>query len=171
VSKYGFGESHVNFARFSSDLRAYLPLPAEFVLASRLHTTFTAGGNVPSYARVHFGYGERVKGYYSDVLEGENLAGAMVELRWPLFPARVFRVRGLPLPEEFTIWRFGISLAVFANVGTAWFRGEPVGIKTFAAGYGGGVHFLLPYGAVARVEGAFNDRGRTEFVLDLRAAI
>ena len=171
ISKLGFGESHVNFARFSADLRRYIPLPADVVFATRVHTTLTAGGFVPSYAYQYFGYGERIKGYYNDVFEGENILGGTVEFRWPLFPARVFRVRGLPVPEEFSVWRFGVSLAVFANAGTVWYRGEPVGLKSFSSGYGGGVHFLLPYGAVVRLEGALNDRGRAEFILDLRAAL
>jgi outer membrane protein assembly factor BamA len=171
ITKIGFGESDVNFARLGGDLRGYLPLPFDVTLAGRAHTSLAAGGQVPSYSHVYFGYGDRIKGYYNTIVEGENAAGAIVELRWPLLPARVFRMRTLPLPEEFTVWRFGIGLGVFANTGTAWFRGEPVSLRRFASGYGGGVHFLLPYGAVVRLEGAWNDRGRAEFVLDLRSAL
>ena len=125
VYRYGLGTSEVSFMRFGADLRTYIPLGASFTLAGRVTGSIVAGGTVPTYARQYFGYGERIRGYFKTVLEGENLLGSSVELRYALLPLRVFRMPGTFLPDEFTVWQFGISLALFADAGTTWFRHEP----------------------------------------------
>ena len=43
--------------------------------------------------------------------------------------------------------------------------------NSFHSGYGGGVHFLLPYGYVVRVEYAWNDYRQGEIVFDLRGSL
>ena len=90
----------------------------------------------------------------------EDLATASLELRFTLLRPRVFQLTGTPIPDEFAVWRFGISLALFADAGTTWFRGESSLPESFLSGYGGGIHFLLPYGIVARIEYAFNNYGK-----------
>jgi len=171
ITKLGLGEADLNFARFGADIRTYVPLPLDFTFAARVHGTIVSGGTVPTYARAYFGYGERLRGYFKTVFEGENLLGSTVELRFPLLKARTFDVTSLPLPKEFALWRFGISLAVFANTGATWFRGDKLQFRSFYSGYGGGIHFLLPYSVVVRTEYAFNEFRKGQFILDLRASI
>ena len=131
-----------------------------------------SGSIIPTYARVYFGSGERIRGYFSTVWEGENQAGGAVELRYALITTRTFRFSALSLlPPEFTIWRFGMSLALFTDTGLAWFRGDKLRFGSFASGYGGGLHFLLPYGMVLRTEYAWNEYGEGQFILDLRTSI
>ena len=168
VTKYGLGTSDVDFARIGVDLRGYLPLGASFTLAGRFTGSMVAGGMVPTYARMYFGYGERIRGYFRTVLEGEDLLSSSVELRFMLLPVRVFRLPTNLLPDEFTIWQFGISLALFADAGTTWFRGDPLNLNSFLSGYGGGIRFLLPYGIVARTEYALNNYGKGQFILVFR---
>lgn len=168
LTKHGLGTSDVNFARFGSDIRGYLPLNSLFTLAGRVTGSIVSGGTVPTYARMYFGYGERIRGYFKSVLEGENLLGSSIEFRFLLLPVRVFRLPTTLLPDEFTVWQFGISLAVFADAGTTWFRGEPLAVDRFLSGYGGGIRFLLPYGIVARTEYALNNYGKGQFILDFR---
>jgi outer membrane protein assembly factor BamA len=126
---------------------------------------------VPVHSHVYFGYGERIRGFYNKVVEGEDIAGATVELRYPVLKARTIRFTAIPLPEEFSVWRFGISLALFADAGSAWYRGDTMTLGSFESGYGAGVHLLLPYGAVVRLEYARNEYGRSEFIIDLRGSI
>jgi outer membrane protein assembly factor BamA len=167
--RYGLGTSEVSFTRFNADLRTYIPLGASFTLAGRVTGSIIAGDAVPSYAHAYFGYGERIRGYFKTVLEGEDLLGSSVELRYTLLPLRVFRMTGTFLPDEFTVWQFGISLALFADAGTTWFRHEPLTMNGVLAGYGAGIRFLLPYGIVARTEYAINNQRRGEFILDFRS--
>lgn len=77
----------------------------------------------------------------------------------------------LPVPDQFALWRFGINLALFADAGSAWFRGKGLKLESFVSGYGGGVHILLPYGYVGRIEYAINNYGRGQLILDLRGSI
>jgi len=171
ITKYGFGDADLNFTRFGADIRHYFPLPLNLSLATRAYGTIVSGSFIPTYARAYLGYGERVRGYFNTVFEGENLAGASVELRYSLLKARTIVFSAIPMPEEFSIWRFGISLALFADAGRTWFRKDVLTFSSFASGYGGGIHFLLPYGYVMRVEYAFNDYFKGQFILDLKTSI
>jgi outer membrane protein assembly factor BamA len=170
VTKYGFGEADVNFARFNLDTRVYVSPVNRFVLAVRTHGTMVSGGEVPTYARAYFGYGERIRGYYTTVLEGENLTGVSAEIRYDLLTPRIIHFTAIDLPEEFSVWRFGINLAIFCDTGVTWFRGEPVTLTDFSSGYGGGVNFLLPYDIVIRTEYAWNEIQVGQFILGLEAS-
>ncbi len=170
-TKYGFGESPLNISRAFADLRAYRELPLGFIVASRLFGNITWGGEIPAYAHVFFGYGDRIRGWFSTVIEGDDNIGYTLELRHYLLPPRYFRISALPLPQEFSIWRFGIAAALFGNTGTAWYRGDKLSWSSLYSGYGGGIHFLLPYSLVVRAEYAWNQFRHGEFILDLRGSI
>ncbi len=173
VTKYGFGESEVNYARFGFDVRRYAPLPLRLSLAGRLYANLSTGELIPTYARVYFGYDERIRGHYTTVYEGEDMAGGTLELRFSLLQPRVLDMTSLPIPREFAFWRFGASLALFADAGTALFHKDENSLKlsSLASGYGGGVDLLLPYSFVVRLGYAINPDGRGQFILDLRGAI
>ena len=170
ATKYGFGEADVNFTRFNLDTRFYVSLVRGLVFAMRTHGTIVSGGEVPTYARAYFGYGERIRGYYNTVFEGENLAGLSAEIRFDLLSPRIIHFTAISLPEEFSIWRFGITLALFGDTGVTWFREEPVSFTDFASGYGGGIVFLLPYDIVVRTEYAWNEIHQGQFILGLEAS-
>lgn len=171
LTKYGFGESSVNIARASSDIRLYREIPFGFVIASRLFGNLSWGGEIPTYAHVYFGYGDRIRGWFKTVIEGEDNAGYTLELRHYLLEPRYLRVTSIPLPPEFSILRFGIAASIFANTGTAWYRGDKLSWGSLYSGYGGGLTFLLPYSVVVRCEYAWNQFGHGEFILDLRGSI
>ena len=170
VTKYGFGESRLSFTRFNLDTRMYVPLPLDLTFATRVHGTVVSGSFIPTYARAYFGYGERIRGYYRTVLEGEDMLGASVELRYHLLKPRTIHFTAIPLPPEFSIWRFGISLALFGDTGVTWFRGDPLQLTDFSSGYGGGIHFLLPYSAVIRTEYAWNELSQGQFILGIKTS-
>lgn len=170
ITKYGFGETILSFTRIGADVRRFTPLPFDFTFAARAFGSIVSGGTIPTYARSYFGYGERIRGFFKDVFEGENIAGTSVEVRWPLLKPRVIHFSAIDLPQEFSVWRFGVSLELFADAGTTWFRGEKLSLKSVAAGYGGGIVFLLPYDVVIRTEYAWNRFGRGQFIFDLRSS-
>jgi outer membrane protein insertion porin family len=169
VTKYGFGDADLSFTRFNLDLRGYVPIDTDFTIAARVHGTAVSGTAVPTHARAYFGYGERIRGYYETVLEGEHLLGASMEIRYQLLKARTFEFTAFSLPSQFSVWRFGISLELFGDTGVAWFRSEPLQITDFSSGYGGGIVFLLPYSLVVRTEYAWNELGVGQFILGLKA--
>ena len=169
VTKYGFPGAVVDFVRYSGDVRKYVPLPfLGLTWTGRIFTDLAAAGPTPSYNRDYFGYAERIRGHFKEVVEGESQAGVSTELHYTLFPVHYFTVDFLP--TEFGLWRFGIVAAAFADAGSAWFRGTPAALDRFEKGYGGGIDFLLPYSGVLRLEYAFNEVRRGEFILEAGAA-
>ena len=98
------------------------------------------------------------------------MAGASVELRWPLLKPRTFHFSAITIPQEFSVWRFGVNLALFADAGTTWFRGEKLSLDSFVSGYGGGIVFLLPYDIVVRTEYALNQFRKGQFIIDFRSS-
>ncbi len=171
VTKNGFGEAQLSFTRFGLDLRKYIPLPLDFTLAARTYGTFASGKFIPTYAHAYFGYGEKIRGYFKDVFEGEDLLGATIELHWPLLKARVIDFTAISIPREFSVWRFGIGLACLRMQARYGSETEPLTFNSFASGYGGGIHFLLPYSSIMRLEYAWNQFGHGQFILDFRSSI
>ena len=173
ATKYGLGESMVNFLRVGIDCRKYVPLFSGLSLATRVHGAISGGSLIPAYARVYLGYEDRIRGYFTSVFEGERNAAATVELRLPILKARVIDASFIPIPKEFTFWRFGISLSLFGDAGAAWFQKDQhnLHLSSIASGYGTGIDFLLPYSLLIRIEYALNNLGRGEFILDFSGAI
>jgi outer membrane protein assembly factor BamA len=169
LSKYGFGESAVNYARLYTDSRKFFPVFGGVIIGGRLFTGLATGGTVPNYHHVFFGYQERIRGHFSDVYEGENIFGTSLEMRIPLISIRYFRVGPVPIPE-FALWRFGMYATAFGDAGKVWYRSDPFTLRDLVKGYGAGLNFLLPYGTVVRVEYGMNELRRAQFIFDLSAS-
>jgi outer membrane protein assembly factor BamA len=165
VKKYGFPGNDIDIVRYVTDFRHYQPVVSSLILTGRLFTDWAAAGRTPSNNRVYLGYTERIRGHFREVREGENLFGISTELRYPLYGPEYYTVDYLP--AEFRILKFGVVAALFADAGTVWFRGKPFALNTLTKGYGAGIHFLLPYSIVFRVDYAWNEVRRGEFILDL----
>lgn len=165
ASKYGFGESEVNFFKYGYDARFFTPVIGELTFGARTFGTISGGGVIPNYRHEFLGYDERIRGYFKKVYEGEHTLGGNVELRFPILNPRyyIFPYSWLP---EFSVWRYGLYAGLFADVGRIWHRGKPLSMHDWKSGFGGGLHFLLPYSVVVRTEYAMNNRGVGQFVLD-----
>ncbi len=168
TTKFGAPGARLDLVRYSADLRQYTPLSGCMSWTVRTFTDLVAAGPTPTYNRDYFGYGERIRGHFTEVIEGESILGASTELHLTLLAPQYFKVDFLP--PEFSTWKFAIVAAAFADAGTAWFRGAPVALNNFSKGYGIGLDFLLPYSAVLRVEYALNEVRRGEFILDAGAS-
>ncbi|MEX2189131.1 MAG: BamA/TamA family outer membrane protein [Bacteroidota bacterium] len=165
ATKYGFGGSMVDFFRYGTDANLFVQLSSDVTVAGRAFGQFSSGGPVPSYRYVYFGYRDRIRGYFSRILEGENLVGGSVELRIPLLLPRYYEFPYSPIPE-FSVWRYGIYAGIFADAGKTWFRSEGYSGRHWYSGFGFGLHFLLPYSFVVRTEIALNPEGKAEIILD-----
>lgn len=169
TTKIGWPSKGLDLIRYAADARRFTPLPFGTTLGVRLFTDLVAGGRTPSYNRVYFGYSERIRGHFKEVMEGECQFGAVAEFHVPVLAPRYFTVSFLP--KEFGVWRFGVTAAIFADAGTVWFRGEPFALNALAKGYGCGLHFLLPYSLVLRTEVAWNEQRKGEFIFDVGTSL
>jgi outer membrane protein assembly factor BamA len=165
VTKFGMPSADVDFVRYSADVRKYIPMNSRVVLTTRVFTDVVAAGPTPVYNRTYFGYGERVRGHFNQIIEGENILGVSSELHYTMIEPTYFTVKFLP--PEFGVWKFGMYAALFGDAGTVWFRRTPLTINNFLKGYGIGLHFLLPYSAVLRAEYGLDEYGKGEFIFDL----
>lgn len=169
ASKHGYAETSVDYIRCGFNAKRYQPLLTGMSLALRAHGSFTAGGAVPPYRFLYFGYDEKIRGRFRAVAEGEHLVGGNMELRVPLLRP-IYIESPYPIIPEFSVWRFGITAALFVDAGKTWYRSEQFSERSWISGAGGGIHFLLPYSIVARAEYAISPGKTGEFILDLGAS-
>ncbi len=169
IYKYGLGQRNINYWRYYIDYRRFIPIVNHLTLAGRTYTALTSGNKIPSYNRVYLGYNERIRGHFKNLHEGENVFGVSTELRFFILPPIIFKVDNIPIPE-FSVWKFGIAAAIFADAGSTWYSHPSLALDKLQKGYGFGFHFLLPYSFVLRAEYAFNEYRVGEFIFDISAA-
>jgi outer membrane protein assembly factor BamA len=169
ITKYGVTAPGLNITRYSADVRRFSPVSSRVVLAGRAFTNLVSGGEVPSYKRVYFGYDQRIRGHFKEVLEGEDIFGVTTEVHYAILSPVYFTADFLP--SEFGVWKFGVSAAIFADAGTVWDRSDSFALDRFVGGYGGGIHILLPYSIVLRIEYAFDESRTGQFILDVSSAL
>jgi outer membrane protein assembly factor BamA len=165
ITKFGIPPSDVDIVRYAVDLRRYIPINSDIVLTTRMFADLAAAGPTPSYNRVFFGYDERIRGHFNEIMEGESIVGLSSELHYALLTPRYFKINFLP--QAFGIWKFGVIAAAFADAGTVYFRSEPFALNGVRKGYGVGIHFLLPYSMVVCTEYAWNELRRGQFIFDV----
>jgi outer membrane protein assembly factor BamA len=165
-SKSGFGVSDVDHFRTLIDLRQYVPLAERFSIAARLHSSIAGGTRLPRYNHMFIGYEEKVRGHFREIYEGENLFLSSVEARFRLLGPKYYEWKDAIVPE-FSIFRYGVNLALFGDMGNVWYRDDTLREFKPVKGFGAGIHLLLPYSGVLRFEYAFNESLRGEFIMDL----
>jgi outer membrane protein assembly factor BamA len=164
--KSGIGEGEVDHFRANLDLRRYIPLTGRLSIAGRAFTSIAGGQRLPHYAHVFIGYEEKIRGHYHDVYEGENLFLSSIETRFRLIGPNYIEWDNSIAPE-FSVLRYGVNLALFADLGTTWYREDALRDRKPIKGFGGGIHLLLPYSIVARLEYAFDEKMDGELIFDL----
>ncbi len=161
----------INYDRYGSDLRWYLPLTHHVTLAMRGSANLSRGA-IPSYDRAFLGYEERVRGRYYEIFEGENFAFGGAELRFPLLKIRYLDIE--PLVDQMRQYssnlKFGMSAGLFFDNGAVWYQNQPLSIRQVKSGFGFGLHFHLPYVEVFRVECGFNKRLKAQAIADIEVA-
>jgi len=185
ISKTGFPRSrYINYGRVQFDVRKYVALGKATTLAMHFATNVSYG-LVPIYNRVFFGYGQRIRGYYTERYEAENSMVAQVEFRFPIIPIRYLNMPNKVLGAFGQNLKFGISAGIFIDSGTLWlqdrsdrpdpqpFTGPFAGQtrpRKWLTGFGAGIHIHLPYVDLVRLEVAVNENLRAEFIFDTRVA-
>lgn len=166
LTKYGFGESNVDLLQANVDFRKFFGWGNENGIGFRVYGDDITGGSVPAYLHTFFGYGDRIRGYFYQVIEAEGKAIASVELRLPILSPRYYVADFIHIPQ-FQQLKYGLYFGIFVDAGKAWYRNQVVADQPWYSGYGAGLQFLFPYGFVVRTEGAVNNLGKAEFIFDL----
>jgi len=169
MTKKGFGFGDVDCIQTTLDVRVYQTLWDGPTLAVRAFTGISSGPSVPNYSHFYFGFSERLRGHFQEEVEGENIAGASIELRIPLFPVFYLSMPEIPIPQ-FATWKLGLYAAIFSDAGKTWNKSASPHFESASSGYGVGIHFLLPYGFVFRIDRAWNENQRGEWIFDIGAA-
>jgi outer membrane protein assembly factor BamA len=165
--KTGWPSMRSDYTRIATDVRGYIPVIDRCTFAFRNAIALTAGA-VPVYDGLFLGYEERIRGHWSETAEGENRWIASASLRFPLIKIRYFDLA--ETPESMNL-KFGVSFGLFADAGTVWTHRENRSADRILFGYGAGLHFHLPIIDVLRLEAAFDEKGRREWILDIGADI
>ena len=144
-----------NYWQFNGDVRRYVPLNfigrrhslALYSLATM--TTGRIGEDIPIYMDFHIGGTNTVRGWPFGVpgLVGQNQWLTTAEYWYHLLDEKALRF-------WFIKWRMGLQLALFGDVGTAWYDG-PEFNENFIAGFGGGLRLTIPVVVLLRIDVAY----------------
>jgi outer membrane protein assembly factor BamA len=161
----------MDYMQLGADIRRYIRIYKNVSLAVRGAADFSRG-KIPVFSRIFLGYKERVRGQFYTQLEGENRAIGGVELRFPLLPTRYI---DLSYPSSILghysqNLPFGISAGLFVDTGAVWYQRAKNIDPEYMTGFGGGLHFHVPYADVLRVEYAFDPKLNGQLVIDIEVA-
>lgn len=178
-TRSGLGGTAFPFWRLNLDHRVYLPLGSRVSLGMRNGTTLNST-NPPIYDRTFIGFGERVRGhFYDDEVAGQHRMMHSAEMRISLLPIRYFSVDDAPvMPNLFQQLKYGLSMGLFVDSGIVWGESDrlmdgdlretdrPLSLRNHITGYGVGLHIHLPYVYLLRLDHAWDEDGRGEWILE-----
>jgi len=166
VSK-GLSINKVNYNILSADFKQFLPVIGDLNLKWRIASRHAFGNVIPYYEYSFLGLSDRVRGHYFEKKEGHTMIISSVELRHPILKELNVQFDFPILPKELFTYRIAIYAQLFADAGLTKFRGEPFTINSLQKGWGFGFTFLvLPYN-LGRVEVGFDEKFRSQFILDI----
>ncbi|NOX87535.1 MAG: BamA/TamA family outer membrane protein [Calditrichaeota bacterium] len=166
IFKMGLFLPKIDYTQYLLDFRKYFFLKP-FILAGRIYT-LQSYGKLPVYDRVFIGYKERIRGHFNEVFEGNHALILGAALRLPIIPVRYFSFGSKRLPDFMTKdLKFGLNAGIFVESGQVWKKHKNFAIRKMVSGYGAGLHILLPYVEVLRLDLAFNEKGKSQFIAEI----
>ncbi len=163
--KQGLNSDILDYSKLLLDLRAYIPL-GKWIAASRFFTE-QSYGKLPVFDRTYLGFEERIRGHFSEIREGNHTLIGGLGLRIPLLPIHYYNTFGSLLASGTRNLKFGINMGLFAESGIIWNAKKEFKQDRFISGFGFGLHFLLPYIEVLRVDMAFDEKLKHEFIVEI----
>ena len=157
VSRFGVLGTDSDFWRANFDVRRYVPIANRHTLAFFSLATFTSGvlgEDFATWQDFSIGGTNSVRGWDIDARRGKNQYLGTAEYRYTLVKPRVLT---FPFGLAFDI---GLQLALFGDVGTAWYASEEFD-DNFIGGYGFGLRFLLPFVNQFRFDFGFGESGKS----------
>ena len=164
----GLGIDDISYGVASIDFREYRNIFNGIIGKWRFASRFTFGDDVPYYDHSIIGNSEKIRGHYFEKFEGDDYYLTSVELYYPIIEELNIDLSFIPIiPDKLLSYRIGFYTQIFAETGMAKYKDEPLAINKFNSGYGLGLTFLiLPY-SILRVEVAFNEQLKSQFIFDL----
>jgi len=157
------------FNKWSFDWREFRTLFG-ITIAGRIFGE-TTQQTVPIYKHIYLGYGERIRGYFDNVYEGENRILSSLEFRLPIFRQRYYQVPSDTwMATYFQQLKFGMYFTIFRDAGAVWYQDEKLHPRHWRAGTGVGLNFILPYSNIFRIEYAFDEEGNAQTIFDVNVA-
>jgi outer membrane protein assembly factor BamA len=164
----GLGFDDISYSVASLDFREYRNILNGVIGKWRFTSRLTFGDNVPYYDNSIIGTSEKIRGHYFEKFEGDDYYITSVEFYYPIIEELNIDLSFIPIiPDKLLSYRIGFYTQIFAETGLAKYKDEPLAINKFNSGYGLGLTFLiLPY-SILRVEIAFNEQLKSQFIFDL----
>ncbi len=164
----GLGYDGINYHILNLDFRDYKKIFNNLIIKWRIASRITFGKIVPYYDYSFFGYGQRIRGYFSQKFEGNDSYLSSLEINYPVLKNMDMSLKFIPLiPKSLLSFRFGIYGELFGDAGAVRQSGQNLSFNDFNPGYGGGLIFLfLPYN-ILRLEYAFNPYHHSEVIADI----
>ncbi len=167
IGYFGLFNDKLNYWKFLFDIRKYAHWKS-LIFAGRFYTLQTVG-DLPVYDLVYIGFGERVRGHFYEVYYGRHAMIASLELRYPIISTRYYTIPVQYVPPLFTQnLKFGINAGLFYDAGMSWGYDRAFVKENLIQGFGAGLHIRLPYIEVFRIEAAFNEQFRIEYIFEVR---
>jgi outer membrane protein assembly factor BamA len=168
VQKTGWFGNLIDYVRYGADVRKYIPV-GPTTLAFRGATNLSEG-KLPIYDQVQFGFFNRIRGHFKARAAGENLLMGSAEFRFPIREITYHDWEPFQSMGRYgSNLRFGVSAGLFVDTGALWNQNEDLSFDKFISGWGGGLHFFLPYQILLRTEYGFNENWDGQFIVDLFA--
>ena len=164
----GLGFDNINYQITRFDFREYRKLVGNLLGKWRFTTRLTGGRLVPFYDLSFIGYDERIRGHYTELMEGNNYYIGSLELFYPVLKDISINFDFIPIiPKELLSYRIALYTQVFGDAGTTKLKGEPLFFRNIISGYGAGLTLLiLPYNVV-RFEIGLDEYHHSEFILNV----
>ena len=164
----GLGINDINYGVGWIDFREYRNLFDKLVAKWRLASRLTVGNNVPYYDYSILGLEDRIRGHFTQKIEGDNYYFAGLEFNYPIIEEIHLNLKFIPIiPDKLLSYRIGFYTQMFIETGAAQIKGQPFTFSNFKSGYGAGFTLLiLPYN-VLRVDFALNEYKKFETILTL----
>ncbi len=164
----GLGLDHINYGVIGIDYREYRELFDRLISKWRFASRFTVGDGVPYYDYSRLDGWQKIRGHNNARYEGNDYYFGSIEFYYPIIKELKIDLTFLPIiPDALLSYRVGFYTQVFAETGLAKLKDKPFAINKFNSGYGFGITLLvLPY-QVLRVEAAFNEKMKSELIVEL----
>ncbi|GIV45793.1 MAG: hypothetical protein KatS3mg036_0611 [Ignavibacterium sp.] len=167
----GLGVNSINYQVARIDFREYRNIVGKLFSKWRLTARFTSGDKVPYYDYSILGLDERIRGYFTRKSEGSHFYFTSLEFFYPIIEELNIDLEFIPIiPKQLLKYRVALYTQLFGDAGTALYKNKSLSLNRFQSGYGIGLTFLvLPYNLL-RIEYAFDNFGKTEWIFDLGVA-
>jgi len=164
--KAGLGDSEVDFNIFAFEVKKIYQVVYP-IFYFRNYSRILSGPILPYYSNSFLGYGERLRGYFKKIYEANSMVFNTVEIRFPLIEKYFLQLQVPLIPEELLRYTLSLDIHTFYDNALMFNKNDKLSKKKFINGFGFGFSFLvLPYRSI-NLEFAWNEKLKSEIILDL----